>query len=226
MALAVTAARRGGYRHLLTVALGMALAAAAGSARAASPRWSLDARAGAFWPSDGDWDDNYDHGTLPEVKLGAGYRLTRYFELGAEAGYRQADGTVDSTDGGSPLAQSLDQTLTVVPLQGYALVRLQSSDDQLLVPYLAAGLTSYLYWHEVDGDQDARGHQDGYHARAGLYLSLHRFDPHRADRSRQQYGLLGSGLTLEAQYARVDDFGDAATDLGGWSLSAGLNLQF
>jgi hypothetical protein len=160
------------------------------------------------------------------VKLGAGYRLTRYFEFGAEAGYRKADGTVDSTDNGRPLAQSLDQTLTVVPLQGYALVRLQSSDDQLLVPYLAAGLTSYLYWHEVDGDQDARGRQDGYHARGGVHLSLQQFEPARADRNRRNFGLRGSGITLEVQYARVDDFGSADTDLGGWSLFGGFDLQF
>ncbi len=219
-------AQRWDRRRLLPVLLCLALVAAAGVARAAPPNWSLDAHAGAFWPSDGDWDQHYDRDILPEVKLGVGYRLTSLLEFGVEAGYRRAEGTVRTTDSGRPLAQPLDQTLTVVPLQVYTLVRMQSSEDQLLVPYLAAGLSSTLYRHEVDGGSSARGRREGYHARGGLRLSLRPLDPRAADRSRQQYGLLGSALTLEAQYARVDDFGGAATDLGGWSMSAGLNLQF
>ncbi|MDF1555493.1 MAG: hypothetical protein P1P84_20650 [Deferrisomatales bacterium] len=223
---AAVSARRGGGHHLLTVLLGTAWLATAGAARAEHPRWSLDARAGAFWPGAGQWGEHYDSGVLPELKLGVGYRPTPRLEFGAEAGYRRAEGTVRTTDGGRPLVQGLDQTLTVMPLQGYALVRLQSSERQLLVPFLAAGLSSYLYQHEVAGDRRARGRQDGYHARAGVHLSLYPFDPRAADRSRRQYGLLGSGLTLEGQYARVDDFGAADDDLGGWSLSVGLNLRF
>jgi hypothetical protein len=185
---ALAAERRRPRLKLLSLILGAALVAAAGAARAAPPGWSLDARAGAFWPGDGDWDNHYDHDPLPEIAVGVGYRFTSHLELGAEAGYRRAVGTVRNTDGGRPLAQPLEQTLTVVPLQGYALVRLQASEAQVLVPYLAAGLSSYLYQHEVDGGQSKQGRQEGYHARAGLHLSLQRFEPRRADRNRAVFG--------------------------------------
>jgi len=224
--LLVTALAR--VRRRLAVAVALAsLVVVAGNARAAdAPHWSVDARAGASWPSASKWNDHYDRRTVPELKLSVGYRPILQLEFGAEAGYRRAEGSVDTTDSGTALSRALDQTLTVIPLGAYALVRWQTTANPLLVPYLAAGLTRALYRHEVDGGSNADGHQDGYHARAGLRLSLWPFDPRAAQRSQSQYGLDESALTLEAQYARLDDFGGADTDLGAWTLFAGLGFGF
>jgi len=55
---------------------------------------------------------------------------------------------------------------------------------------------------------------------------LNRFDPSSARKARVNLGLARTYLGIEGQYARVDDFGSADADLGGWSILAGACVDF
>jgi hypothetical protein len=196
------------------------------TARAEEPRWTVTVVGGIWLPAEDDWDDHYDSQVVADVKAGGGFRLTPWCELGLEVGYRKAEGEVDTTESGSPLGTGLDQTLRVVPVQPYVLVDLMLSEDQLLVPYVAAGWTRYYYDHEVDSAPDTDGHINGYYARGGVKLLLNRVEPRSAKKARDSFGLKRTYFVTEAQFAKVDDFGGTSADLGGWSFFAGTALQF
>lgn len=194
--------------------------------RAEAPRWSASVKGGVLFPGESNWGDHYDSDVVADWRVGVGLRLSARLEVGLEGGYRKADGKVDSTAAGQPLGRTLDQTLTVVPAQAYLLYDFRWSEHQLVVPYLGGGYSRYYYRHEVDDGADARGQQHGYHARGGLKLLLNPLDPRAALKARSGFGIVRTYACIEGQYARVDDFGSADSDLGGWSALAGVVLHF
>jgi len=196
------------------------------AAQAEGPRWSVTAAGGVFFPAEKNWSDSYDSNHLWDVKLGAGVRLFRQLEFGVDGGYRKATGKISKTDNGTPLTPSLTQTLTVAPVQAYALLNLCFTDNQWVVPYVAGGYSRYYFRHEIEHGETTKGHQDGYHARGGLKILLDVVDDYFADRASQHWGIRNTYLTLEAQYAKVDDRGSSDTDLGGMSYSLGLAVEF
>ncbi len=194
--------------------------------RAEGIGWSLSAKGGVFFPGESGWDDHYDRKILPDWRVGVGLRLASRLELGVEGGFRTADGEVTTTRTGQPLGRTLNQTLEVVPAQAYLVYDFRGGVDQLLVPYLGAGYSRYYYRHEVEEGETSRGQQQGFHLRGGLKLLLNRADPEAARKARAGWGLARTYACLEGQYARVDDFGSADADLGGWSVLAGASLEF
>jgi hypothetical protein len=133
---------------------------------------------------------------------------------------------VAQTDSGSPIEPPTRQTLSVVPLQSYLLLQLCFTDDQWVVPYVAGGYSRYYYQLKVDQGDKVSGHQDGYHARGGLKVLLDGLDPYFAERAFQHWGIWNTYLSLEAQYAKVDDRGASDTNLGGVSYSAEIVIEF
>jgi len=208
---------------LLFLAIVVGLPAIAG---AEGPRWSLSAKGGVFVPGEENWGDHYDDNAVLDWRVGLGFRPWPRIELGVEGGYHKFTGTVDTTQSGQPLGRSLDQTLKVLPVQAFVVYDFRSKDDQFLVPYVGLGYSRYYYRHDVDEGDEVRGNQHGYHARGGLKLLLNRVDPTSAQRARTNLGLARTYACIEGQYARVDDFGSADADLGGWSILAGASLDF
>ncbi|MHB8763264.1 MAG: right-handed parallel beta-helix repeat-containing protein [Deferrisomatales bacterium] len=195
------------------------------AARAEPPRWAAAVKAGAFLPAQDGWDDHYDARVLPDFRVSAGARPLGFAEIGVQAGYRRAEGKVESTASGAPLGQRLDQTLQVLPVQAYLTLELRVGENQRLVPYATGGYGRYFYRHEVDEGPSVRGRLSGYHLGGGLKLLLDRLDPLRSRRANENYRVRHTHALLEAQWARVDDLGAEETDLGGWSLHAGLSLE-
>lgn len=226
LAAAVATVLLAGRRRPRVVAVAAALAAAGLAPTSARAGWAVSAGAGAFYPAEEDWADHYGKRYLPEGKIRAGYLPLPQIEVGADAGFRRDRGQITTTSTGEPLDAAVDQTLSVVPLQAYVLVNLRLSDRQWVVPYAAAGYSRYYYKLEVDGGETVRGHQDGYHARAGLKLLLDPLDPGNAANARGRYGVAGTYLLVEAQKAWVDDRGGSGVDLGGLSYTGGIGIEF
>jgi hypothetical protein len=216
--------RRLGLRGILLFAAAAALLPPV--ARAEGPRWSVSIKGGVLIPGEDGWGDHYDSKVVPDWRVGAGFRPFPQLELGVEGGYRTSTGSIDKTPSGQPLGRSLDQTLDVVPVQVYAVYDFRVRNDQLLVPYLGLGYSRYYYRHKVDEGDTVRGHQQGYHARGGLKVLLNQADPAAARKARVNIGVERTYATIEGQYARVDDFGSADTDLGGWGVLAGFSVDF
>lgn len=213
-------------RRLLPILLLAAVVLGTGEARGEGLRWTASAKGGVWFPAESGWDDHYDRNFAADWRLALGLRPLPRLELGLEGGYRKTEGEVDTSGSGEPLGRTLDQTLTVFPVQAYAVFDLRGAPDALLVPYVGVGYSRYYYRQEVEEASTVRGWQHGYHARAGLKVLLNPFDPAAARRAGGGLGPARTYACLEGQYARVDDFGSADADLGGWSLLAGAVLHW
>ncbi|MDW7711882.1 MAG: NosD domain-containing protein [Deferrisomatales bacterium] len=224
--LALLGALLAGPRGAVCTALLAALLLSPAAAHAGPARWSAGVKGGILFPGESGWGSHYDSDVVADWRLSLGYRLSSRLEVGLEGGYRKAEGKVSESRSGQPLGRSLDQTLTVVPAQAYVLYDLRWSDHQWVVPYLGGGYSRYYYRHEVDEGEDTRGRQHGYHLRGGLNILLNPLDPQAAQRARSGFGVARTYACLEGQYARVDDFGSADADLGGWSVLAGVAVHF
>lgn len=193
-------------------------------AAAARPvaQWSIAIKGGLFAPSLSDWERQY--GTSKETisGLALGFKLSPRLEIGIEGSYFSADGKA-VTASGRP--SGTNQTFTLVQTQAYLIYQLAFYKDQMWVPYLGGGYSRFTYRTSLEGRETVRGAQEGYHLRVGLSLLLDRLDTGAALRA-EDWGLVNSYFFIEAQSAKVDDFGDAAIDLGGWIYSGGLRYEF
>ncbi|MEW6486373.1 MAG: fibronectin type III domain-containing protein [Thermodesulfobacteriota bacterium] len=213
-------------RAVLSVLVLVGVALGGGEARADGLQWTASAKGGVWFPAESGWDDHYDSAIAADWRLAFGLRLLSRFEVGLEGGYRKTEGEVDTNRRGDPLGRTLEQTLTVFPVQAYVVYDLRGAPDALVVPYVGAGYSRYYYRHEVEEASTVRGRQHGYHVRGGVKVLLNPFDPAAARRSAGGMGPARTYACLEGQYARVDDFGSADADLGGWSLLAGAALYW
>ena len=187
------------------------------------PRWSIAIKGGFFAPSLSDWKRQY--GARGDTRLGLdlGFKLTRRLEIGVEGGYFSDEGRAITVSG---RPSGTDQTFKLFPLQSYLLYRLVFYQGQPLVPYLGGGYSHFTYRTELEGGDSVKGGQEGYHLRWGLALLLDWLDPSAAVLAYKDWGLVNSYLFVEAQYARVNDFGNSSINLGGWTYWGGLLLEF
>lgn len=213
-------------RAVLSVFVLVGMALGSGEAQADGLQWTASAKGGVWFPAQSGWNDHYDREVAADGRLAFGLRPFPRFEVGLEGGYRKTEGEVDTNRRGDSLGRTLNQSLTVFPVQVYVIYDLRGASDALLVPYVGAGYSRYYYRHEVEEASTVRGRQHGYHARGGLKVLLNPFDPAAARRSAGGTGPARTYACLEGQYARVDDFGSAEADLGGWSLLAGAALHW
>ena len=213
-------------RARVVAVLALLLAVLPHTAGAQEPRLAFGVAGGAVLPQQSGWGDHYEHDARPVGRVWVGFRFARVLEVGLGGGYWQATGRITADGSGAPLAVPADQTLEVVPTQAYLLLNLCLHPDQLVVPYLAGGYSRYFYRREIEDGDTVRGHLSGYHGRAGLKLLLNRVDPGNARRAKNLWGLQRTYWLVEGEYAKVDDFGDASTDLGGWTFLTGVGLEF
>jgi len=192
------------------------------SQAASSPRWSVAIKGGLFAPSLSEWEQQYGDKTETIVGLSLGFKLTTRLEIGIEGAYFSDEGKALSTLG---RPSGIPQEFELFPQQAYLLYQFAFLKDQALVPYLGGGYSRFTYRSQLDGGNTIKGAQEGYHYRAGLALLLDWINPSMAH-DAEEWGLDNSYLFIEAQYAKIEDFGDAPIDLGGWSYWGGLSYEF
>lgn len=199
---------------------------AGSDAQAAGVPWVATAQVGALAPATRDWGDHYRDDLVPEYRLGVGLRPVGPLQVGVTVGYWEAEGRVDQTRSGVPLGERLLQTLRVVPVVAYLTVEGRVRPNQLVVPYLAGGVARAYYRQRVADGPSVRGHLSGFELRAGAKVLLDALDPRAARRAREGFALRHTYGVVEGRWTRLDDFGREDTDLGSWSLGAGLVLEF
>lgn len=188
------------------------------------PHWSLGLKAGYLIPKLSNYEQRFDDPGALLLGLDAGFKPSPRLQLGLEAGYFSDEGRA-ATVSGVPVS-SVKQDLVLLPFQAYLVYRLLFDPDQWLVPYLGGGYSHFTFLQDVEGGGRDSGGQEGFHVRAGVQFLLDALDPRSARESYEDWGLINTYLSLEAQYAKVDDFGNASMDLGGWIYWGGLVFEF
>ncbi len=183
--------------------------------------WSLEVQGGAWLPTN----------TVTKNSLGGCCSLTgtadfsflyqgRYgVEVGA--GYVGAGGTATGRTSGAVSGDSFN--LTLIPIQTSFAFRADFKEDQLLVPYLKAGLDDVFFHESVQGDV-TKGFKLGLHTAGGLQILLDRLED--IPRSFEEMGVNDIYFVLEGRYGWINGFGGSGIDLSGFTFSGGLLFEF
>jgi len=194
------------------------------------PHWSLELKGGAFFPATPDWKKFYDSSYTGQYGGALAYKVIRQVEVGMAGSYLNASGKgqLPLHSGSGSQTTTGDATYELFPLDVYVLARAVFNEDQLLVPYAAAGYTRLFYREELKGQETVKGSVNGYHGRAGVQILL---DGLEADASRNlyhDYGIHHTYLFLEGKYlhAKADTVSGGSVNLGGTSCLGGFLFEF
>jgi hypothetical protein len=194
------------------------------------PHWSLELKGGVYFPDTPDWKKFYDSSYTGQYGGALAYKVLRQVEVGVAGSYLNASGKgqLPLHSGSGSQATTGDVTYELFPLDVYVLARAVFKEDQLLVPYAAAGYTRLFYREELKGQETVKGSVNGYHGRAGVQILL---DGLEADASRNlyhDYGIHHTYLFLEGKYlhAKADTVSSGSVNLGGTSCLGGFLFEF
>jgi hypothetical protein len=194
------------------------------------PHWSLELKGGVYFPDTPDWKKFYDSSYTGQYGGALAYKVFRQVEVGVAGSYFNASGKgqLPLHSGSGSQATTGDVTYELFPLDVYVLARAVFNEDQLLVPYAAAGYTRLFYREELKGQETVKGSVNGYHGRAGVQILL---DGLEADASRNLYhdfGIHHTYLFLEGKYlhAKADTVSSGSVNLGGTSCLGGFLFEF
>jgi len=186
-------------------------------------KWSVEMRSGAYWPDSDEWEQVYGREARILSEILFRYKILPRLEVGGGVGFLLANGEGRTLGG-----QTSDEDFTIIlaPLQAEGVYRFDLFPQQLLVPYVKAGVDLWFYRETDDDSRDWAGAKGGFHAGGGVQLLLDRLDPEGAEGFMHNTGILNSYLVLDVRYANVDAFGSGDLDLSGWIIQGGLCFQF
>lgn len=173
------------------------------------PNTSFCVKGGDFEPDYWPLDRGYDFGNLGVgyAEMAISWIVHQTFEVGVEVGYANY----------------------LIPVDIDARYRFNYMDDQVLVPFLGAGVDYYHLRDEkviAKEDRDGDKWKYGYHAAFGVQVLLDYFSPHQARDMKDNWGVANTYLNLEAKFSVVDNFGNDELDLGGSVYTAGLRFEY
>lgn len=160
----------------------------------------------------------------PGLNLGASFQVFRVLELSSGLGLWRKDGLMVQEDGSS---SSDVQTLSIVPLQLSAGLRLDVFRDQILVPFASGGIDYWLWqedWTEGETQKKVSGGKSGWHYRAGVEILLDVFDSSSASMLDVRYKIKDTYLVLTYQNQEVGS--DDGLIFNGESYMLGFRMQY
>ncbi len=200
---------------LLLGALLLAFPAGAAGLEPSAPRWSLEIKGGRFIPAIENWSLHYGRRFMPEVACTLAYKVFRQLDLGLGAGKASPTRSTGPSSGGD---------YELVPVQAFVLVRGVTHEQQVVVPYVAGGLT-HVYYRTTDPEhRSVRGSASGYHVRGGLQFLLDGLDAKASREMYRSYGVFRTYLFIEAERMRVM-VPSTPIDVGGTAYVVGLLFE-
>jgi opacity protein-like surface antigen len=210
---------------ILILAPSAVLAAEGGSHR---PHWSVELKAGAFFPDATEWSRFYDSSVMGEYGAALSYKPHRLIDVGIEGSYARAKGKGLQSQGTAG-----EVTFEQVPLNLFVLARAVFDENQWLVPYAGGGYTRMFYRAKVKDQGKTEGSVNGYHARAGVQLLLDRLEPETAQNLYLDFGMHHTYFFLEGRYTRAEvdtvasgTIASVSENLGGISCLGGFLFEF
>ena len=194
--------------------------AGAEDALVSRPHWSIEVKAGNFFPDLTDWSRYHSRKDIPEYGASLAYKFIRQLEAGIEAGYLTTKGQARA-----PLHNIATGSVTysLAPVNVFLLFRGIVNENQWIVPYAGGGYTRMFYKEQVEDQKTIKGSANGYHARAGIQILLDDLDPRGSSNLIHDYGIAHTYLFVEAKYTRAVV---SSNNLGGKSYLGGLLFEF
>ncbi len=187
-------------------------------------------------PYDDIFGDSSGVYVVPQVRLLRDFGVVG---LGASVavGYvsQSAKALVDDGDDETPASGDKvsggETSIRVIPIFALAVVRLRGVAEWLdfpIIPYVETGV-AYAFWRvgKGDGSAAASGGSMGWAINAGVALRLDTFEPFASKALRDQFGVVGTELTIEWSHLSTDGFGRGETfRVGDSTWTAGLGIGF
>ena len=159
----------------------------------------------------------------PGLNFGASFQVFRVLELSSGLGLWRQSGLMVQDDGSS---SSDAQTLSIVPLQLSAGLRLDFFRDQIIVPFGSGGVDYWLWqegWTSGESQEKLSGGKSGWHYRAGVEILLDVFDSSSASMLDVRYKIKDTYLVVSYQKQEV---GDEGLIFDSESYMLGLRMQY
>jgi hypothetical protein len=178
---------------------------------------------GQIEPSGDEWKEIYGDERVSNYRASLGYWFHPDIGVEGSISYLKKDGKGKTITG---MGTGADTTFQAAPVGLTVLYRLKYREEQLLVPYIGAGVLYEPYWEKVEDGKEIKGGMWGHHLTGGLQLLLDNFDRSSARSLQEDYGIDNTYLAFAATHSVIDDFGGEDVDLGGWNYSVGLMFEF
>lgn len=164
------------------------------------------------------------------MRIETGLQLFRVAEIDLGIGLLQPTGNTLSADTGQPSGEQV--RMVWMPLTMALTGRLHLLDEQPIVPYARVGL-DYVFWKEAPLDADGKvvaadrvaGSKRGWHWGVGGNILLDLFAPRRASMLEASSGINDTWLYVEYRRQLVNN-GGPGLDFSGWSIGAGLKIDY
>ena len=159
----------------------------------------------------------------PGVNLGASMQIFRVLELSSGLGLWRQSGLMVQEDGTS---SSDKQTMSILPFQLSAGLRLDFFRNQAIVPFARGGIDYWLWqedWKNGETTEKISGGKSGWHYRFGAEVLLDIFDKSSASMLDVRYRIKNTYLVFSYQKQEV---GDDGLIFNGESYMLGLRMQY
>ena len=199
-----------------------------GRAHAESPKWfSAELGGGGVQLISPTVRTVYGSRNQPAFHARVGVLVKSILDVGVGGDFTQITGKrVGVVSGGQSAEPS---QLTLAPLYGTALLRLDFFHNQPIVPYGGGGI-AYLVWGERDlyANKSITGDKYGWTAVGGLQILLDNFEPGRAADLDSWDGVNDTFLNLEVSRTEYDRLGKGQTglELSHWTGRATIMFEF
>lgn len=190
-----------------------------------SPHWSLEVKAGLFYPAIEHWEEYYGDNSIGQYSVGISYKIVRRIEAGIDGGYVRDAGKGYAPGHGMLTGRVIYE---LFPFNAHILLRGEFTKDQWIVPYVGGGWTRIYYREETEFQETQRGRADGMHTRAGLQFLLDGLDQSAANSLYLDYGVHHTYLIIEVQRLRalINTTAGGRLNIGGTSFFAGFLFEY
>lgn len=199
----------------------LALASKAVAEERSPQWWSTELKVGFWMPTASNTKKFISKCCNIDTMINGGLLYKGRYGLEAGAGFMYVTGKAVGATSGAVSGDSFD--LLMVPMETNAVMRFDFVENQVVVPYVKAGV-DYVYFREnVSGDKTS-GLKTGLHGSGGLQFLVEGIDTDSSLES--DYGINDIYFILDAKYGWINSFGKTGLNLSGMTYSAGLLFEF
>ncbi|MBI2340871.1 MAG: hypothetical protein HYU99_11000 [Deltaproteobacteria bacterium] len=152
-----------------------------------------------------------EFGLLYKSKFNATVAVGFFHDSGQAVGVDSGDASGDKT------------SLWLIPIRNSFIFRIDYKNEQVVVPYVGAGLDYVFFRESVDSDS-IKGLKFGFHGMGGLAFLLDRIED--IGDTLEAKGIDDVYFTIEGRYSKIDSFKSTGLDLSGFSAYFGLLMAF